>query len=379
LERYHAFPKVTEIFPLYGVGMTTASDNYDIDFDQNVLVNRIRLFKHNPGSDDELHLLFQIREKKGWSIRRAWQMLQSVSDSELKRLTVPVLYRPFDVRWIFYHDSVVWRTVKRVMLHMLAGENLALIIPRRVEHIGDWHHAFVSKSISEHVAVSLKTTDYHCPLYIYPDPERGNLFSAIEPQERQPNLNPELFNALGEAYGQQPAPEQVFHYIYAVLYAPSYRERYSDFLRLDFPRIPFSAKREVFEALADLGRRLVALHLLESPELDPPLAHFEGEGDNRVAKNKRDGFYYEADRDRVYTNKSQYFAPVPIEAWKYPIGGYQVCGKWLKDRRGRQLSLDEIRTYCRIVTALARTMELQEEIDELYSRVEGDLLGGVST
>jgi len=168
--------------------------------------------------------------------------------------------------------------------------------------------------------------------------------------------------------------EQVFHYIYAVLYAPSYRERYADFLRLDFPRIPFPADREIFEALAGLGQRLVALHLLDSPELDPPLARFEGEGDNKVAKNRREGFRYEAETERVYINKTQCFAPVPLEVWEYTIGGYQVCGKWLKDRRERKLSLDDIRTYCHIVTTLARTIALQEEIDGLYARVEENVL-----
>jgi very-short-patch-repair endonuclease len=165
-------------------------------------------------------------------------------------------------------------------------------------------------------------------------------------------------------------PEQVFHYIYAVLYAPSYRERYADFLRLDFPRIPFPRDREVFEAMAELGARLVALHLLRSSELDPPLPRFEGEGDNRVAKTGHKGFRYEAESERVYINPTQYFAPVPKEVWEYAIGGYQVCHKWLKDRTGRQLTLDEIRNYCRIVTALSRTIALQEAIDVVYSRVE---------
>ncbi|MCD6506596.1 hypothetical protein J7M22_08205 [Candidatus Poribacteria bacterium] len=143
---------------------------------------------------------------------------------------------------------------------------------------------------------------------------------------------------------------------------------------MDFPRIPFPAERETFEAMAELGRRLVALHLLESPELDPPLTRFEGKGDNRVAKNKREGFRYDAETERMYINRTQYFTPVPLEVWEYPIGGYQVCEKWLKDRRERRLSLDDIRTYCRIVTALIRTIKLQEEIDGLYSRVEREPL-----
>ncbi|MCS6938441.1 MAG: hypothetical protein NZM94_04170 [Roseiflexus sp.] len=121
-------------------------------------------------------------------------------------------------------------------------------------------------------------------------------------------------------------------------------------------------------ALASLGGRLVELHLLRSPDLDPPLARFEGAGDSRVAKGKR--LRYDAETQRVYVNETQYFAPVPLEVWNYQIGGYQVCHKWLKDRVERQLSLDEVRTYCRAVTALARTLAIQAEIDALYDDIE---------
>ena len=168
--------------------------------------------------------------------------------------------------------------------------------------------------------------------------------------------------------------EEIFHYIYAVLYSPSYRERYTDFLSLDFPRIPFPNKKELFEEMAELGERIVALHLLRSPELDTPLSRFEGQGDNQIAKNKREGFRYSPDRERLYINKTQYFAPLPKEIWGYTIGGYQVCKKWLKDRKERQLTLDEIRTYCRIITALGHTMEIQRKLDEFYLLVEKNTL-----
>jgi predicted helicase len=251
------------------------------------------------------------------------------------------------------------------MRHMLAGENLALLMPRRVEHVGTWQHAFVCDQLSEHVAVSLKTIDYHFPLYLYPEADRRDLFSHLEPAARRPNLNGQIVAALAAAHGRQPSPEAIFNYVYAVLYAPTYRARYAEFLRLDFPRIPLAADRDLFDALAALGGRLVALHLLRSPELDPPLARFEGAGDGRVAKGK--GVRYDADAQRVTINAAQYFAPVPPEVWAYQVGGYQVCHKWLKDRAERQLSLDEVRTYCRIVTALARTIEIQREIDALYA------------
>ena len=200
------------------------------------------------------------------------------------------------------------------------------------------------------------------------------MFSHHEPSERRPNMNSKLIAALNAAYGDKPSPEEIFQYIYAVLYAESYREKYAEFLKIDFPRIPFTADAEVFHEISALGERLISLHLLKSPELDRPAARFEGDGDNRVAKNKNKGFRYDPKETRTYVNMTQYFAPVPLDVWEYRIGGYQVCEKWLKDRKERCLDLEDIRTYCRIVTAIKRTIEITEEIDALYSKVEADLL-----
>jgi predicted helicase len=257
------------------------------------------------------------------------------------------------------------------MRHMLAGENVALVTCRQLSHQG-WAHAMVSNRLTDDCMVSNKTRErgYLFPLYLYPDTERRDLFSALGPAERRPNLNEKVVAALAQGYGEAPTPEAVFHYIYAVLYAPSYREQYAQFLRSDFPRIPFPAHRDVFTTMAGLGQRLVALHLLESPELDLPLARFEGQGDSRVAKGARDGLRYDPQAQRVYINDRQHFAPVSPTVWEYPIGGYQVAEKWLKDRRERSLSLEEVRTYCRILTALARSSEIQADIDDLYLAVE---------
>jgi hypothetical protein len=116
------------------------------------------------------------------------------------------------------------------------------------------------------------------------------------------------------------------------------------------------------------------MHLLQSPDLDPPATRFEGPGDGYVGKSKGEGFYYNSEDQRLYINKTQYFAPLPPDVWSYQVGGYQVCDKWLKDRRQRKLDINDIRTYCRIVTALKKTIEIQREIDELYPAVEADIL-----
>ena len=366
-QRYQEFIRVTEVFPLNGVGMTTARDEFVMDAQKSALINRVRLFKHSKESDNELHMFFSIRRKMGWSIRRAWNMLQELTDTQLAEQVAPVLYRPFDVRWIFYHDSLVWRTVKCVMRHMLTGENLALVVPKQQK---DEFGALAANTIGAHKSVAAYDINYYFPLYLYADTDRRDLFSRHEAAKGSPNLNPRVTAALAAAYGHEPTPEEIFHYVYAVLYAPTYRQQYAEFLRLDFPRIPFTTDSKVFQALAGLGERLAVLHLLKSPDLDPPAARFEGLGDGRVAKSKGQGFRYDAEVQRVYINQTQYFAPVPAAVWEYQVGGYQVCEKWLKDRKERRLDLDNIRTYCRIVTALQRTIAIQSEIDSIYLTAE---------
>jgi predicted helicase len=375
LEQYQAFPSVTTIFPLHGVGMTTARDDFVTDIDKSALIDRIRLFKHSRGPDEELHASFRINRKKGWNIRRAWEMLQSLDDGELPDLIVPVLYRPFDSRWIFYHDAVVWRTVKRIMYHMMQ-ENVGLLWTRPMSPTYDFS-AFSSRYVVDQCVVGNKSAgagiSYIGPLHLYPDAsetEKDLLSHSEGSGGRKPNLNPKIVRALSSAHSQQPSPENIFHYIYAVLCAETYRQKYAEFLKTDFPRIPFTADFDLFRSLTALGRRLVDLHLLRSEELDPPAARFQCQGDNQVAKTTAQGFRYEPKEERVYINKSQYFEPVAQELWEYQIGGYQVLSKWLKDRRERRLTLEEVKTYSRIVTALQRTIALQGEIDGLYPGVE---------
>lgn len=186
---------------------------------------------------------------------------------------------------------------------------------------------------------------------------------------KKPNISVEVVERLTKAYKKQPSPEEIFYYIYAVLYSETYRTKYAEFLKIDFPRVPFTKDYKLFRKMAEYGKRLVDLHLLKSEELDSPIARFQGKGDNRVEKPK-----YDYKTGRVYINKEQYFEGVSQGAWSYQIGGYQVCDKWLKDRKGRILTLDEIQTYCRIVTAIQETREVQKAIDEVYEEVERKII-----
>lgn len=185
---------------------------------------------------------------------------------------------------------------------------------------------------------------------------------------RTPNLSPAWMEKISATYGGPTAPEAVFHYVYAVLYAEDYRTRYAEFLRGGFPRIPFSKDRRIFDEMAALGERLAALHLLRSKEIDPPVARCQG------PEGAIDRISYSEDEHRVYLHPKRYFEGVRPEVWRYRIGGYAVCEKWLKDRKGRTLSLAEIRHYCRFVTALEKTLAAQEEIDKLFAGIERNAL-----
>ena len=261
------------------------------------------------------------------------------------------------------------------MRHMRVGANLALSTTRSTEIGAGFQHALCSCLPIQHHTVSLKEVNYLFPLYLYPQAEEEEEKPRSDlAHSRKPNLHPRLLRVLVDTYGRRVTAEAAFCYVYAILYTPSYRSSYAGLLKIDFPRIPFPAEVAVFEATAALGERLVALHLLESPELDSPSARFEGEGDNHVAGKKSDGFAYDPDTASIGINATQRFAPIPPALWEYRIGGYQVLEKWLKDRKGRRLSTDDIQTYCRIATALAKTIEIQAELDELYPAVEENLL-----
>ena len=296
--------------------------------------------------------------KKGWSIRTAWNKLKLLSDSEISESIKQILYRPYDIRWIFYHDSLIERSRKDVMCHMIEN-NWGLITVRQVAE-GVFNHTTVTKSIVEsRITLSNKGIAYVFPLYLY---------IGIT-DEMKPNIISTIYNNLSYLYSEKPTPEDIFYYIYSVLYSNTYRKKYAEFLKIDFPRVPFTKDYELFKKMGNLGKKLVDLHLLKSPKLEQPIAKFPAEGENDADK-----LNYDEKGERVYINKSQYFERVPQEVWEYQIGGYQVCSKWLKDRKGRKLSLDDIKHYCRIVTSLQKTIEIQKEIDKLYPEVEKDII-----
>jgi predicted helicase len=188
--------------------------------------------------------------------------------------------------------------------------------------------------------------------------------------EAQSNLNPtfvQKFQGLYPKEASELTPEDIFHYAYGVFHSPGYRSRYAEFLKIDFPRLPLTGKLELFRALARLGGELVALHLLESPKLDHPITEFVSSSLRAPSSSLPAVEKVSWSKNTVWLDKAQTtgFKGVREDVWNFHIGGYQVCEKWLKDRKGRKLSFDDLFHYQKIVVALKETMRLMEDIDSL--------------
>ncbi len=384
---YQTYISVNDLFPVNSVGIVTSRDPFVIDFEREKLIQRINTFRNRRYTDEQVSQLLELKSTGTWNLSEARKQFQAVEN--WKDYVTEILYRPFDKRKILYHHLLIERDRGEVMQHMIKNDNLSLCTMRQVSLNEDYTHALISENIVDNrTFLSSKGIIQQAPLYLYNENNRntaknkkgyGTMMMVFEEEveydDKKPNINKEFYVLLEKTYKFRPTPEQILHYTYAVLFAPAYRQTYAEFLKSDFPRIPFTKNSEMFEELAELGRELADLHLMNAPALHQPVAKFQGRGSNVVAKTKSTGRNYKADEQRVYINEEmQYFEGIPEGVWEYQIGGYQVLDKWLYDRRERHLSNDEIQHYCRVVTALAHTINMQSQIDEIYEGVEKEVI-----
>jgi len=381
IQEYLKWPKVNEIFPVNNVGIITARDKFVIDFEEYTLKNRIRQFRDLNVDDSIIKEAFQLKDTSTFKLTNFRKEFAKTSDWE--SLIKPITCRPFDDRFICYSKWIVERPIYDTMRHMLHEGNLGLNVVRQVKTGESWQHCLISNKITESCYLSNKTGEigYLCPLYLYPEEKESKSNSGItmtlfEPEVpygkkgRAPNIAPEIFEMLKKAYMKQPSPEDILYYIYAILYSNKYREKYAEFLKIDFPRIPFTSNFKLFKKTAGLGEKSVQLHLLDSPDLDPPIAKYKGTADNDTIEKP----VYQEKEQRIYINKVKYFERVTKEVWEYQIGGYQVLDKYLKDRAKAKKRKVDSRPFCNMITAIAKTIELQKKIDILFSEVEKEII-----
>jgi predicted helicase len=355
-DEYKRELSITDIFPIYAAGSQTRRDNLCVDYDRENLINRFSDIAINTNLE-ELKQKYNIKDTEYWTLEKAKLDIQ---ENEIASNVLLYAYRPFDNRWVYYNPKIIERgdSRKELMAHLLKGNNIALLSCRQQVEPG-FYHIFCSGILTERCIVSLKSREltYVFPLYTYPNTEnqQTNLFL-----EKTPNLSPKLLAAIKIKLGKIPTPEEIFYYAYAIFHSPTYRTRYAEFLKIDFPRLPLTSNQNLFTELAIKGEELVNLHLMKSDIFNYLITTYQGIGDNQVTE-----VTYNSELQRVYINKQSYFTDIPPHIWEFKIGGYQVLDKWLKDRKNakRELSIEEINHYQKIVIALTETLQIMEEID----------------
>jgi predicted helicase len=402
LPEYSRACSVADVFGVFASTVTTARNHFAMAYQREVLMDRLRDLT-DPAIDDQvLRVKYDLKDVSYWNLRQARKTLSG--ETGLDRLVRPYCYRPFDFRFVFHHGAICERPRTEVMRHMTYA-NLALLT-HRPQSPGDFTFAYCTRMIGDQCVAANKSAgggnSFEFPLYLYPavgtaitrdqqveelkkiasaqldQAAMSGLYALTadlfpEPEyPRWPNLHPIFVDEirtrlslrflpdgsgdLKESFG----PEDVFGYIYAILHCPTYRSRYAEFLKRDFPRIPLSSNRDLFAGLVAKGKELVAVHLMESHLLDTLITNYPEKGSDTVER-----VWYDRDKQRAYINKMQYFDGLPREVWDFFVGGYQVCEKWLKDRKGRKLDNNDLQHYQRIVVALRETIRLMAEIDAL--------------
>jgi len=362
--------QITDIFQTKSIGIVTARDKLTIHRTVEEIHETVTNFASL--SVDEARERYGLpKDTRDWQVHLAQADLRNHPDAE--QHIQPINYRPFNPLWTYYTGkSRGFHCMPRlaIMPH-LCQENLALCVCR-VAAAPTWQHVFITDKVTENRYISNKGSEsgHIFPLYLYPNPEELGLET-----ERSLNFKPAFLTALSEALGlpqtapfnlpEGISPEQILAHIYAVLYSPTYRERYYDFLKYDFPRVPLPNDLEHFCTLAALGQRLIDWHLLKDVQI-LPMHRFEGEGDGVVAQVR----YVDG---RVWINPTQHFTDVPMVVWEYEIGAYQVCEKWLRDRRGEVLRHEDVRQYCAILVAVAETLAVMQEIDGALWEEDGPI------
>ena len=347
-KKYSRGIKVTEFFLNYNTGIQTKRDALCLQGTLDA-INSIKddLFELDTEAFRSKHNL--VKDNRDWSIKGAR------TDLEInKPIPIRILHRPFDIKYTFFtgkSKGFLGYPREKTMRHMLIGDNIALLFGRQNKS-GENNDILVTNLMSEMKSAERTIQSYQAPLYLYPDEQDLD-------QSRRINFDPKLWKQL-QAKAKHPKlgmPDEVqtFDYIYGVLHYPTYRDTYKEFLKIDFPRIPWPSTPDEFWDVSAKGKSLRELHLMQDAAIGDTPYRLKGAGDNRVVKPEyKDG--------QVWINADQHFDAVPNVSWDFYIGGYQPAQKWLKDRKGLKLGFDDIMHYQKVLKILAETDRIMQTI-----------------
>jgi len=349
LDEYMGFISLRELMPFGDAGIKTHRDSFVIDSDKSELENRIHEFYDL--QEHELRAKYGIKDTRDFSIVTSRNKSQ-FDESSFKKIN----YRPFDIRWVYYSKWLMDWPREKTMQNFIDKQNIGLVVCRQ-QSTFDFQHIFVTKQLVDMCAISLQTkeTGYALPLYVY---QADGSFSR--------NFDKNTLNNLLINITATYEPEDILDYIYAVLSSPSFRKKYKDFLKTDFPRIPQPKDNTSFQKLVALGCELREIHLLEAPSVSKFITTYSESGSDIVDK-----LIYKD--NKVYINDTQYFGNVSELAWNFYIGGFQPAQKWLKDRKGRELTNEDIEHYQKIIVSLCETSRIMKQIDEVMKMANIDI------
>ena len=365
IDEYCCGWSVNDIFVVKQNALKTDRDKLVFDFDQKKLAERMQLFYSGDGLKSPFKELYNISNSS--SLDLLGKRLKTTFDPKnISRC----LYRPFDVRWLYYSNTFTSRPAWDVMRHMSSGNNIALLAKRQSKRRPFSYILCANLLVESCVFESANANNSVFPLYRYttPDDTKGTLFSQNE-TFYQHNFSPTFIKEFSKKLRMQFiekengdlintfGPLDIFYYAYALFYSPTYRSRYAEFLKIDFPRLQLTSNKKLFAKLVAKGEELVSLHLLKSTKVDNFITTYPVMGNNSIEK-------VQYANGNVWINSTQYFGSVPKSIYEFNIGGYQVCEKWLMYRKGRTLSGEDITHYQRVVVALNETIRLMKAIDE---------------
>jgi hypothetical protein len=367
---YEKYPSVTTIMPVNVLGFQTHRDHFAIDIDRRELENRIAEFRGDRLTDVKIKEAYDISDNRDWNVREARKVIKRIA--HWKKHIISCTYRLFDDRYCYFSTVAMDYPRRELLDHVAGKENLCLGLGRQGIAVQDsvWSLAWISKhpvdaNIFRRGGINI------FPLYLYPETGGLDLHNEI-----RLNFSPSFLKVLSQKLGLKQkadngcpngiSPESIIHYSYAIYYSLNYRCRYAEFLKTDFPRLPLTSKLQLFKELSSFGKELSEIHLMESVKLSRFITKFIGAIGSSVEK-------ITFSNNTVWIDKRNTtgFSGIPESIWTISIGGFQVCEKWLKDRKGRTLSADDIAHYQKIVVALSETIRIMKEIDNVIDKYGG--------
>ena len=391
---YNRGISVKDMFRISSTGICSQRDSVVIHKTKESVKEIIKDFC-NLSKEENIRKYKIEKDGRDWQIQLA---IDSIKKSELNKngVIIQINYRPFDFYWTYYNgEAKGFMAYPRteVMQHFLPS--IARAKPEAIQNI-DCHaskearndnniglvcdRGTKSQDISN-IFISDKLIDLHLvgsgsyifPLYIYDtenvrkilreeNEEVGGMFEDIkhfENKVRIENFTPKFRKFINEKYGEI-KPEEILGYIYAILFHKEYRKKYLDFLKIDFPKIPFVESKDYFLKFAKLGEELYNLHLGNlkiQKEVGEPMFKDNKNKNEKIVK----AIYNENEKD-LFVNESLYFKNVDKEVWEYKIGGYQVLDKYLKSHKNENIDYEHFENVIKILT---RSIEIEAEISEL--------------